>query len=126
MDRLTFQIPQCRHFKLPVIRYWSLGLGILGSGIFLTKESMEKSSGDQLITRDWLAIERTRMANERTFLSYLRSAIVFLASGVTILKIEQLSELEELGWFLVILTPLMLLGGIYRLIKVSRVIRKYY
>ena len=87
---------------------------------------MTKDSEEQLITRDWLAIERTRMANERTFLAYLRSAVVFLASGVTVLKLESLEELKGLGIFLVVLGPLMLAIGIYRLVRVKRGIKKYY
>jgi len=87
---------------------------------------MGKESENQLITRDWLAIERTKMANERTFLSYLRSALVFLASGVTVLKLEELKDLRELGIFLVALAPLMLGIGIYRLFRVNRGIKKYY
>ncbi len=66
------------------------------------------------------------MANERTFLSYLRSAVVFLASGVTVLKLEELKDLRSLGIFLVILAPLMLGIGIYRLVRVNRGIKKYY
>lgn len=87
---------------------------------------MTKDSENPLITRDWLAIERTRMANERTFLSYLRSAVVFLASGVTVLKLETLEELRGLGIFLVVLGPLMLAVGLYRLVRVRRGIKKYY
>lgn len=37
--------------------------------------------------RDRLAIQRSRLANERTLLSYARSSVVFLVSGITILKL---------------------------------------
>ena len=43
---------------------------------------------NNLITRDWLAIERTKLANERTFLAYFRTFIVILGTGITILKLE--------------------------------------
>jgi putative membrane protein len=40
----------------------------------------------QLILRDVLAIDRTRLANERTLLAWLRTASVLLVCGVTLLK----------------------------------------
>jgi putative membrane protein len=50
-----------------------------------------------LLTRDWLAIERTKLANERTFLAYFRTFVVFLGTGLTVLKIEFFSELKPFG-----------------------------
>ena len=40
----------------------------------------------QLILRDVLAIDRTRLANERTLLAWLRTALMLLISGVTLIK----------------------------------------
>lgn len=79
-----------------------------------------------LITRDWLAIERTKLANERTFLAYFRTFIVFLGSGVTIVKVELFSELQSFGIGLIILSPIILVIGIYRLFRVKRTIRRHY
>lgn len=79
-----------------------------------------------LITRDWLAIERTKLANERTFLAYFRTFIVILGTGITILKIEFFSELKLFGWILLLLSPIILLIGIFRLFRVKRTIRKHY
>ena len=39
---------------------------------------MSNKEENQLITRDWLAIERTKLANERTFLAYFRTFLVLL------------------------------------------------
>lgn len=80
----------------------------------------------ELITRDWLAIERTRLANERTFLAYFRTFIVLLASGIGILKIDIFSELRTLGIVLTAVSPLILMIGFTRLIYVKRTIRKFY
>ena len=81
---------------------------------------------NQLITRDYLAIERTRLANERTFLSYFRTAVVFLSAGFAILQLDALQELRLLGWFLLCLSPAILVVGVIRLVYVRRKIRKYY
>jgi putative membrane protein len=79
-----------------------------------------------LITRDWLAIERTRLANERTFLAYFRTFMVFLGGGISLLEMEVFAEIRYLGFVLLSLAPVILLVGAIRLVKVRKTIRKYY
>lgn len=74
----------------------------------------------ELILRDWLAIERTKLANERTFLSYFRTALFILVSGVTILKIKELHPLLPMGYILVGLSPILLGIGLFRYVKVKK------
>ena len=81
---------------------------------------------DKLITRDWLAVERTKLANERTFLAYFRTAIAFLASGLTIMKIDFFSDIHDLGLFLTLLAPVIFIIGVARLLRVKKVIKRYY
>ena len=80
----------------------------------------------ELIVRDWLAIERTKLANERTFLAYFRSAFVLLASGLTLLKVSYFAEVDYIGWVLIILAPIVLGFGLFRLIRVKKWIEKHY
>jgi putative membrane protein len=40
-----------------------------------------------LLTRDWLAIDRTRLANERTFLAYVRTAITVCLVGLSFIHL---------------------------------------
>lgn len=79
-----------------------------------------------LITRDWLAIERTKLANERTFLAYFRTFLVILGTGVTLIKLEFFEDLKSFGVVLVVSSIFILFIGIYRLIRVRRHIRKHY
>jgi len=79
-----------------------------------------------LITRDWLAIERTKLANERTFLAYFRTFLVFLGTGITILKLDLFSDLKTLGIVLVITSAIVLSVGLLRLWHVRIRIRNYY
>lgn len=81
---------------------------------------------NELITRDWLAIERTKLANERTFLAYFRTFVVFLGTGLTVLKIEFFSDLKSFGVALLIISPIILLVGIARLFRVKKTIRNHY
>lgn len=87
---------------------------------------MKKSESAQLGLTDFLAMERTRLANERTFLAYFRTFVVFLASGFAILKMDALSEIVAVGYFLTALAPVLLAIGIGRFIYVKRKLKKYY
>ncbi len=79
---------------------------------------------NQLILRDRLAIERTKLANEHTFLAYFRSSIFFLATGLSIIHINFFNEVNYLGWSFVGISPLLLSAGIVRLIKVRKSVSK--
>lgn len=84
------------------------------------------STENKLITRDWLAIERTKLANERTFLAYFRTFLVFLGTGVTIIKLEFFSDIKSYGIILVIVSAILLFIGIYRLVSIRKRIRHHY
>lgn len=86
----------------------------------------KKKKKERLNRTDALAIERTRLANERTFLAYFRTFIVFLSSGFAILKMELLQEIRDLGYFLTVLSPFLLLIGVVRFFYVKWQVRKYY
>ena len=92
----------------------------------LKRKKTIKKVKEELITRDWLAIDRTRMANERTFLAYLRTFIVVLSSGVAILRVEALQEMFDLGIFLLVIAPIIFIIGLARFLYVRRHIKKYH
>lgn len=75
---------------------------------------------------DLLALERTKLANERTFLAYFRTAVVFFSSGFAILKINSLKDIDSIGYFLVILAPLLLFIGIFRYYYTKYQLNKIY
>lgn len=80
---------------------------------------------DPLITRDWLAIERTKLANERTFLAYFRTSMVFLGTGVGILKIEFFENIKPYGLAFLLIAPLIFFIGLARLFVVRKKIRAF-
>jgi len=84
------------------------------------------SEQPNLTTRDWLAIERTKLANERTFLAYFRTFLVILGTGLTILKIELFEDLKTFGIVLIAIAPIILIIGLIRLYAVKRKIKKFY
>ncbi len=81
---------------------------------------------EELNKTDWLALERTRLANERTFLAYFRTFVVVFASGLTIIKIEILQSIEVLGYIFLGAAILLLLIGVIRFLYVRKRIQKYY
>lgn len=81
---------------------------------------------EELVTRDWLAIERTKLANERTFLAYFRTFIVFLGTGITLLKLELFQDLKSFGVVLTAMSPILLIIGIIRLYRVKQKIKHHY
>jgi putative membrane protein len=80
-----------------------------------------KVKPDEMIVRDYLAAERTHLANERTLLSYLRAAILLLVTAITMLKFfENDSALVIIAIVLLPLSLLIALLGIGRFFQVRK------
>jgi putative membrane protein len=58
----------------------------------------EEISLTESVLRDYMAIERTVMANERTFLSYVRSALGLFIGGVSFLEFFDSTIMQMVGW----------------------------
>ncbi|CDF78779.1 hypothetical protein BN863_10670 [Formosa agariphila KMM 3901] len=52
--------------------------------------------------------------------------MVFLGTGLTIIKMHMFEKVEWFGVVLVIMAPIVLGIGIFRLLKVRSIIRKHY
>jgi putative membrane protein len=82
-----------------------------------------KNMNKDLVLREYLAIERTKLANERTLLTYIRTGLYFLVAGST------LGELIDTVFWNTMGTPLIIVGaivtalGVVRFIRVGREIR---
>lgn len=83
-------------------------------------------STDKLSTTDYLAIERTNLANERTLLAYFRTFIILVSSGIAIIKLDFLEEINMLGIVLLSIAPVVLLFGVFRFFSMKKRIEKYY
>ncbi len=75
---------------------------------------------------EFLALERTKLANERTSLAYFRSFIVILSSGLAIIKIDVLHNIIPLGYFFIVTAIILLSIGIVRFFYVKKRITKYF
>ncbi|RPH32027.1 MAG: DUF202 domain-containing protein [Bacteroidales bacterium] len=83
-------------------------------------------NNDNLTTTDYLAIERTNLANERTLLAYSRTVIILVSSGFAIIKLDFLKEINLLGIVLLSISPLVLTIGIIRFFRMRRRIAKNF
>lgn len=79
--------------------------------------------GSQLILRDVLAIDRTRLANERTLLAWLRTALMLFVTGVTLIKLFEGVVAMEVGGLVLLPTALITAGyGVYRYLRTRALI----
>jgi putative membrane protein len=76
-------------------------------------------SEEELILRDLLAIDRTKLANEATFLSYIRTAFALLLAGVTLLNIFHTVFGIVSGVIFILLCLVVLLVGYVRYKKLQ-------
>lgn len=81
-----------------------------------------------LVLREYLAIERTRLANERTLLTYIRTGLYFLVAGSTIGHLVDTSFWKIMDLPIILVGVVIILIGIVRFMVVGREIknsRKY-
>ena len=70
-----------------------------------------------LVLREYLAIERTRLANETTLLAYIRTGLYFLVAGST------LGHFVESQFWDIVGTPLIFVGLIIMALGLLRYLR---
>lgn len=67
-----------------------------------------------LILRDLLAIDRTKLANERTLLSYLRTSFAFAAGAITLIKLFDSSTIHLISYIGLTASIVGAFVGLYR------------
>lgn len=87
---------------------------------------MENSNENNLIVRDFLARQRTKLANDRTLLSYIRTSLYFLVSGTALIKVEDLHNVKELGYLSFGISLALLVVGAFSYFKIKKRIKKGY
>lgn len=77
-----------------------------------------------LILREYLAIERTRLANETTLLAYIRTGLYFLVAGSTLGQVVDTEFWKIAGLPLIGIGLLIVLTGVISFIKLKKAITK--
>lgn len=67
-----------------------------------------------MVLRDYLAVDRTVMANEVSFLSYIRTGLTFIIAAVTFLKFFNGTPVHLLGWVFIASAILLVVHGATR------------
>lgn len=81
---------------------------------------------EQVILRDYLAIERTRLANERTLLSYVRSSLYLLLGSIAFYQLKEYSNFEYLALTAIIFSVIFFIIGVYRFTLLKRSLKRLY
>jgi len=77
-----------------------------------------------LILREHLAIERTKLANETTLLAYTRTGLYFLVAGSTLGHIIQSTFWQIVEFPLIIIGMGLMIAGFIRFLLVRQLIRR--
>jgi len=80
----------------------------------------------EIILRDYLAIERTRLANERTLLSYIRSSLYLMLGGIAFFQLDILPNFQYLAFASLFFSALFMVIGIYRFMLLKKSLKKLY
>jgi putative membrane protein len=80
----------------------------------------------KVILRDYLAIERTRLANERTLLSYIRSSLYLLLGSIAFYQLKEFSNFEYLALTAIIFSGIFFMIGVYRFMLLKRSLKRLY
>jgi putative membrane protein len=81
---------------------------------------------EEIILRDYLALERTKLANQRTFLSYIRTSLYLVLGGIAFLQLQDFANIRWVGYATLTLSVLMIIIGIYRFHLIRSRLLKYY
>jgi putative membrane protein len=74
---------------------------------------------EEMILRDFLAADRTVLANERTFLSYIRTALAFAGGGIALIHFLDIPGIDMAGIALIVVSILTLVWGAWRYFQVK-------
>ncbi|GAL66535.1 DUF202 domain-containing protein [Jejuia pallidilutea] len=92
----------------------------------LLKFGRDFKPDDKVILRDYLAIERTRLANERTLLSYIRSSLYLLLGSIAFFQLKDVPNFQYLAFAALLFSVIFFLIGIYRFTVLKRSLKRLY
>ncbi|WP_365325666.1 DUF202 domain-containing protein [uncultured Parabacteroides sp.] len=89
-------------------------------------DNMEKlKNHEEIILRDLLALERTRLANEQTLFSYIRTSLYLLTVGMGIFEIEIIQHLRMVAWICLVSGVILFIVGVYRYYHLRKYLKSY-
>lgn len=89
----------------------------------MDKETLNEA---KLNLQEYLALERTKLANERTFFSFLRTSLYMILAGIALLEIQGFDQMKWLGFVSISFSVIIFIIGIYRFVRLDRKLKKFY
>ena len=83
-----------------------------------------KYDKEDMILRDWLATDRTILANERTFLAYIRTAFAVFIVVVGLLYYSPSGVVVTLAYLILPFGALLFFYGFYRFLKTQNALKE--
>ncbi len=83
----------------------------------MNKLPYDNFNPQQFIVRDWLALDRTVLANERTLLAYMRTAFTLVISGLTFIKFFQHFAFDVVGYVFIASGVIIFIFGMRRYLQ---------
>ncbi|MFW6140540.1 MAG: DUF202 domain-containing protein [Acidobacteriota bacterium] len=80
----------------------------------------------EIILRDYLALERTKLANQRTLLAYLRTSLYMLLGGIAFLQLTDFENIRWIGYMALALSVILISIGIIRFYVIKARLDRYY
>ena len=81
---------------------------------------------EEIKLNDYLALERTRLANERTLFSYIRTALYLTLGGIAFLQMDDFKKIKWLAPICFVLSIVILVTGIIKYILMKRRLKEFY
>ena len=78
---------------------------------------------DEMILRDYLALDRTVLANDRTLLAYIRAFVGAFSAGIAMIKLTDTFSINIAGYILAAMSPVFIIIGIIRYKQVEKKIK---
>jgi putative membrane protein len=86
----------------------------------------EFKNKERIILNDYLALERTRLANERTFFSFLRTSLYLVLAGIAFVQLQGFEELKWLGYVSIVFSIVFFVTGIITYFRLKNKLNKFY
>lgn len=91
----------------------------------LLKFTDDFENHEEIILRDFLALQRTKLANERTLFAYLRTSLYLLTAGIGILEIESIEHLKIIAYISLTCSVILFLVGVIKFIQLKKQLKDY-
>ncbi len=86
----------------------------------------EQVERNELILRDTLAIDRTRLANQRTLLAFVRTGLYLIVTALAIFEFTHAGTRSWPAWILIVVGGAVIVGGFLNYLYMRHKIERSY